>query len=58
MFNYKDYVLSRTGRSERLKYLNNSDIYQLAKNAFQAGFLDQGEKQNLLNELSHFVSKF
>ncbi len=31
--------------------LNYNDIYQLAKNAFQATFLNQAEKQKLLDEL-------
>jgi len=32
--------------------LEHNDIYQLAKNAFQASFLSQEEKQNLVDELN------
>ncbi|OQY56141.1 MAG: adenosine deaminase [Candidatus Parabeggiatoa sp. nov. 2] len=37
--------------------LSHNDIYQLAKNAFQATFLTQKEKQNLLAELDDFMAK-
>ncbi len=37
--------------------LSHNDIYQLAKNAFQATFLTQTEKQNLLAELDDFMAK-
>jgi adenine deaminase len=37
--------------------LSHNDIYQLAKNALQAAFLTQTEKQNLLAELDDFMAK-
>jgi len=37
--------------------LSHNDIYQLAKNAFQASFLNPIEKQNLLAELDHFMAQ-
>ncbi len=36
---------------EKAFHFNYNDMYQLAKNAFQASFLNQAEKQTLLNEL-------
>ena len=37
--------------------LDQNHIYRLVKNSFQASFLDQREKQNLLAELESFMSK-
>jgi adenosine deaminase len=37
--------------------LGRDDIYQLAKNAFNASFLDQGAKQILLDELDDYMAK-
>lgn len=36
--------------------LDHNDIYQLVKNSFQASFLNQEEKQYLLNKLDNFVA--
>jgi adenosine deaminase len=38
--------------------LTPEDIYKLARNAFNASFLDQAQKKKYLNELDAFVSKF
>ncbi len=38
--------------------LTSEDIYKLARNAFNASFLDQAQKKKYLNELDAFVSKF
>src|SRR5215212_9479855 len=37
-------------------HVTRDDIYRLAKNSFQASFLDQGEKQRLLNELDDYFA--
>jgi adenosine deaminase len=37
-------------------HVSRDGIYRLAKNSFQASFLDQGEKQRLLNELDDYVA--
>jgi adenosine deaminase len=37
-------------------HLSREDIYRLAKNSFQASFLDAGEKQRLLNELDDYFA--
>ncbi|MBW2252559.1 MAG: hypothetical protein JRF60_18540, partial [Deltaproteobacteria bacterium] len=38
--------------------LTSEDIYKLARNAFNASFLDQAQKKKYLNELDVFVSKY
>ncbi len=38
--------------------LTSEDIYKLARNAFNASFLDPAQKKKYLNELDAFVSKF
>ncbi len=38
--------------------LTTEDIYKLARNAFNASFLDPAQKKKYLNELDAFVSKF
>src|SRR5215210_3757686 len=37
-------------------HVTRDGIYRLAKNSFQASFLDQGEKQRLLNELDDYFA--
>jgi adenine deaminase len=37
-------------------HVNRDGIYRLAKNSFQASFLDQGEKQRLSNELDDYFA--
>lgn len=37
--------------------LDQDQVYRLVRNSFQASFLDQKEKQNLLAELESFMSK-
>ena len=38
--------------------LTSEDIYKLARNSFNASFLDPAQKKKYLNELDAFVSKF
>ena len=38
--------------------IGSQDIYKLARNAFQASFLDPAEKKKYLDELDEFVSGF
>ncbi len=38
--------------------LTKEDIYQLAKNSFQASFLEQGEKDNMLKKVDEYMEKY
>jgi len=38
--------------------LDPNDIYRLVRNSFQASFLDQREKQSLLDELDNFMLRY
>jgi adenosine deaminase len=48
------YIVDNFVAIQRALDLTRDDIYQLAKNSFQASFLSQGEKQRLLRELDDF----
>ncbi|WP_416666044.1 adenosine deaminase [Egbenema bharatensis] len=51
------YVVDNFRAIQTALHLDEQDIYQLAKNSFQATFLEQEEKQALLDQLERFVSK-
>jgi adenosine deaminase len=37
--------------------LDRNDVYQLARNSFQAAFLSSDEKQAFLKELDNYISR-
>lgn len=49
------YVAENFQETKTALHLNQQDIYQLAKNSFQASFLDSSSKQALIDELERFI---